>query len=198
MSFFIHQNISIEKNNKGRCFICKNFIPKGTMVVKETPFVHFENRSSFRTIYESLMKDEKKYNQLSPHNKDKHFFKYEDIIQDLLNENNTIIDYFINMDPDELVLLYMKYVRNGFKFGKGECILLIGTIFNHSCVPNIGFEKITDTANGTNVAMHFITLRDIFPGEELFDNYVDTEDKNRRKKLLKFYGFLCDCNKCKK
>lgn len=69
--------------------------------------------------------------------------------------------------------------------------------FNHACVPNAGYrweEGVED--NGESVEfggrMKYFSRRDIESGEEITVDYG-----HGVKGLKKFYGFECDCGKCR-
>ena len=64
---------------------------------------------------------------------------------------------------------------------------------NHSCAPNTRQEYDKET-----LYMRLFATRDIQPGDQLFDSYIDIEEPvaTRRKELLDIYRFHCDCRKC--
>ena len=84
-----------------------------------------------------------------------------------------------------------KYVQNAFNFGDRPCILFAGAIFNHSCCPNVSFER-------QGKYMVFKTTRVVHKGEELFDRYGQFVKKTtvRKGRLLAQYGFECKCALC--
>ena len=91
---------------------------------------------------------------------------------------------------------------NGFMMGgiKPETefngILLEGSRFNHSCVPNVsrGFHEETEEA-------HFVAVRDVKAGEELCISYLNIASRDgcdgRRAELHQNYKFACMCDLCK-
>jgi hypothetical protein len=47
------------------------------------------------------------------------------------------------------------------------------------------------------LAAEVIALREILPGEELLQSYIDCSlDTAARQKELRDYGFICNCPKC--
>ncbi|KAF5153537.1 SET domain protein [Theileria parva strain Muguga] len=63
---------------------------------------------------------------------------------------------------------------------------------NHSCAPNLEVDY------GKNNIANIIPLCDIREGDEATISYIDENDsfENRQEKLLKNYGFVCECTKC--
>lgn len=108
------------------------------------------------------------------------------------NVGQKIYEYFIQYTNEDILLLCAKYMCNAFDFHKdGPVILFNGTIFNHSCLPNVIFGK-------ENNMMYFMTVRDINKGEELCDNYINIllPKKQRQEHLKNQYGFNCSCQRC--
>ena len=74
-------------------------------------------------------------------------------------------------------------------------------LFNHSCAPNLAFDCVpirTAGRAGSNLFFALVSLRNIAPGEALCISYTSTADERavRRKHLLSYYGFDCDCERC--
>jgi hypothetical protein len=127
-----------------------------------------------------------------------HFSKQVASIRD-----RKIRDYFDSMGDDELLLYLMKYISNVFaywtvnseptkkeRFLKAPVILFNGSVFNHSCIPNVAF--ICEDS-----AIKFITIRDIKVGEELCISYLNISlDRYMRQNILNQYGFRCSCDRC--
>lgn len=71
---------------------------------------------------------------------------------------------------------------------------------NHSCVPNVivKYTSSEDSQSGqVGLVAQLVALRDILPGEELLQSYVDASlPTAARGKLLSEYGFKCSCVKC--
>lgn len=72
-------------------------------------------------------------------------------------------------------------------------VFTLGSLFNHSCVPNIAATFIEDRQ-----IVVFRALRDIAPGEELVHSYVDLARCTRERRVLlkKDYNFDCACFYC--
>lgn len=75
----------------------------------------------------------------------------------------------------------------------GSAVYLLGSMFNHSCEPNV---EVTFPSNNSKAV--FKAARDIQRNEELTISYVDqTMNVSARRRALKFgYGFNCQCPKC--
>ncbi|KAH9810182.1 hypothetical protein DFH28DRAFT_903232 [Melampsora americana] len=93
------------------------------------------------------------------------------------------------------------YKRNNFYLGlkAGERELRFGAIvfqptrLNHDCRPNTSYYIDAPT-----LKLHMNALRDISPGEELTDSYIDTSKfrEERKGNLKRNYGFDCACSLC--
>lgn len=81
------------------------------------------------------------------------------------------------------------YTANAFM----QCVFLLGSRFNHSCVPNT--QSLYNAALDMQT-MH--TIRDVAAGEELTIMYTKTCNMNRRQRggQLEKWGFLCECPAC--
>lgn len=67
---------------------------------------------------------------------------------------------------------------------------------NHSCQPNCVVNYACHPQLG--LVAHLTALRDIAPGEELVQSYVEQSlPLAERQKQLREYGFVCACPKCK-
>ncbi len=193
--------------DKGYGFIASKFIKAGEVVLQEKPILRLsvgKDSGMLRSVYCLSMsrnkEDWKGFMQLSP--------------VDIGLEEAELVDRLIEMDykclkkqrlghqyvrlkqlydEHDLRLLCLKYIRNAFNYGDDVAILLKGAVFNHSCCPNVIYRVVEG-------CMHYIAARDIRVGEELCDHYGSlSEDKvTRQKRLLKFYGFWCDCERCGK
>ncbi|CAH2352668.1 hypothetical protein CLIB1423_07S04830 [[Candida] railenensis] len=74
----------------------------------------------------------------------------------------------------------------------GYSVYPTASFFNHSCAPNLARKRV-------GRAIHFMTSRDILPGEELcicYGNAADEEFEIRQKELDEWH-FKCQCTKCK-
>ena len=72
-------------------------------------------------------------------------------------------------------------------------VFLLGSRFNHSCIPNIHFAYNPNLGKET-----FHTVRYITAGEELTITYIDcmNRTKGQRQVGLDERGFVCDCLAC--
>lgn len=75
----------------------------------------------------------------------------------------------------------------------GSAVYLLGSMFNHSCEPNV---DVTFPSNNSKAV--FKAARDIKRNEELTISYIDhTMNVVARRRALDFgYGFSCQCPKC--
>lgn len=82
--------------------------------------------------------------------------------------------------------------REGARFG----LFAISSVLNHDCDPNTFFKE---GDNWRCPAMKLVARKTIQPDEELTTCYVPDglEWFDRRDRLLKEWGFLCKCNRCK-
>ena len=189
-------NIEVVKSDKGRSVIATENIKKNTLIFVDT--VTFHSNDNFEIIYNILNSNDQellnKYFNLVPHKVDKDFISKEEILEEL--NNSKYKSYFKNMDISTVRILFEKLNRNVFLFNENAKVeeggLFIDSIyFNHSCSPNVEYDIINDK-------IYFYTDRDIYKGEELYISYIDTfkERSERKKELLKGYGFECKCELC--
>jgi len=73
----------------------------------------------------------------------------------------------------------------------GMSVCVSASLFNHSCAPNVA--RVTH-----GLRMTFYTLAPTRAGEALCISYLDPrhDRSQRRKELLDFYGFTCQCLRC--
>lgn len=194
---------------KGYGFIATDFIPKHTIILTEHPSFRIDNYKSntheiFELIYVILTSNNEnnknKFLKYLPKTMDKNFTaiskKITDEFKNLKLKNPHIYKYLnSNYSMNDIILFCLKYVCNAFNFFEdGPIILLNGSIFNHSCNPNIIFGKNNESK------MVFITIKDINKGEEIQNCYIDIFKSTieRKKNLLNQYGFICKCDRCNK
>ena len=206
---YIHNNIQKKYiEGKGYGFVALNHIPKNTIILSEYPSFKIDNYSPsqfdmFELIFNILKSKNKLKSRFMNYMPQSLNNNYSQIIGNikttfgkLKSHNHIIYDYMVNnYSMDEIVLLSLKYISNAFDFfDHGPIILLTGSIFNHSCSPNIIFGKSDDV----NPKMVFTTIRDIEKGEELCDSYVDifSDYKIRTSNIKNRYGFVCMCDRC--
>jgi hypothetical protein len=98
---------------------------------------------------------------------------------------------FPGIPLDRVKLYILKIRRNAFQFGEVSGILFFATRMNHSCEPNVHYER-------RGAAMVFKAKRDIAEGEEIYDSYIYAGDpiEKRKSALLARYGFDCGCKRC--
>lgn len=87
-------------------------------------------------------------------------------------------------------------------FGREGSLHVLGSRFNHSCVPNCTpAETSSSTASATETPRTFLTLRPVARGEELTLSYLPSKlgamgAVIRRRHLWLSRGFLCNCTLC--
>ena len=80
---------------------------------------------------------------------------------------------------------------------KGSAIYAYGSMFNHSCAPNVNV-----TWPERNHLVEFVANENIKQGEQLTIAYIDLNEDwslnvaKRRAQLEEAYGFLCECPRC--
>lgn len=184
----------MKNNNNQRSIIAtKNIAKNTTLFCEEINFIVDKKEDYW---YEKLLTYELNNNlelflDLQPLTRDKYIIK----------DGIFIKDYKINKNKKEtLDLYYNKIIRNAFNVdynGKSYATILYkGRLFNHSCEPNVKFELIE---NKNKLYMKFYVCRDIKAGEELCDNYFDVNLSYTKRQYISsnFYGFFCNCNRCK-
>lgn len=102
-----------------------------------------------------------------------------------------------DIDGESAAMLNLNMQYNEDLIFKGHNLLGIGSYFNHSCDPNIGFTVPSLTNRSC-----WIALRDIQKGEELFSSYIALDDVKhnrelRRKIIKEKFHFDCECSYCK-
>jgi hypothetical protein len=187
---FKHKNIYQKEGTYGMSTYTNKFIPKDTIIIKEIPH-NLTNTSKndpdyvFKLIKHILDTFPNEYISMVPTNLD------DTTIIDYSTIQNQHRQYLPKLSEDQMKLYYMKYRRNAFGFGENPGILFYGTRLNHSCEPNVRYQKEKN-------AMVFKTTRDIQPNEEIFDSYINYMEPRefRQRELLRRYGFECRCTKC--
>lgn len=79
-------------------------------------------------------------------------------------------------------------------------IYLSASLFNHDCLPNAcRFDYIDDPNRDDNTVFTFRALHDIAEGSEVCISYVRVTRgyRERQKMLTEYYGFKCECDRCK-
>jgi SET and MYND domain-containing protein len=105
---------------------------------------------------------------------------------------DTVPPLDIQTDPAALFRAAAAAVSGGAPH-QGSAVYLLGSMFNHSCEPNV---DITFPYN--NAEISFVAATDIAKNTELTISYIDAGvGRNARQEQLRFaYGFLCNCPKC--
>jgi hypothetical protein len=133
--------------NKGYGFIASETIPSNTVIIKETPETIIEASHIHSDIFQLLhtilnnkqlstkfIKLQPKTLQFYPINKARILTE----LKSLKAANSKIYHWLIdNFSTEEILLYCAKYMCNAFQFNDAPVILFIGTILNHSCLPNV-------------------------------------------------------------
>lgn len=166
---YIDKRIKINKSDSNNIYYyAVENIPKYSIILIERPYKIYK---SINNIFQNIKNDLIKYN--------------------LCNQFNNLFPRNIGKNKN---YYEQKIIKNAFNFDRknyrNPCILFYGTLFNHSCNPNILFINHNDY-------MVFYTIYNITKGEQLFIHYIDVNlPLNTRQKLLQQYGFICTCDKC--
>ena len=68
---------------------------------------------------------------------------------------------------------------------------------NHSCEPNVAVKYISSSKVRGGLSASLVSLRDIYPAEELLQSYIETNMSTEKRQLsLRDYGFMCTCIRC--
>jgi len=105
---------------------------------------------------------------------------------------DTVPPLDIQTDPAALFRAAAASVSGGGAH-QGSAVYLLGSMFNHSCEPNV---DVTFPNNNAEIA--FVAATDIPKNTELCISYIDAgAGRAARQEQLRFaYGFLCSCSKC--
>lgn len=191
---YIHPALKIQPiSGLGKGVFAAKSIKSGTVIVKETP--HHLPKEPYDAEY--------------PFKLAKHLLavapaEFQRLVPLRLNTDTTCDvaltpefkasarKFFPRTTFDRVKLYLLKIRRNAFQFGKVSGILFFATRMNHSCEPNVHYERRGDT-------MVFKAKRDIAEGEEIYDTYIyaDNPREKRQSDLLARYGFTCGCKRCK-
>ncbi|KAJ4364914.1 hypothetical protein N0V95_000561 [Ascochyta clinopodiicola] len=114
------------------------------------------------------------------------------------------VDIFTTLDRFSTMVLHTLWTRlannkaGSFdpQLGFVDAISPLLPLFNHSCEPNVEYQKEEGTST-----IRFFALRDIAQGEEVFDSYRDVEDlerEERMKSLWPWFEGACLCARCER
>ncbi|KAF5198860.1 Histone-lysine n-methyltransferase ashr2 [Thalictrum thalictroides] len=94
------------------------------------------------------------------------------------------------------------FQENGERDVRAYGIYPKASFFNHDCLPNAARFDYVDACvagDGRNTDMIVRAIHDFPEGREVCLSYfpVNWSYKDRQKRLLEDYGFVCDCDRCK-
>ena len=188
---YCHKGIEHRPSRHGTGTFAVHPILKNTEILREKPYHLDEPRTDETYIFKLLRKllDDPQIkplvDDLVPHEPDEYMPHFGDPQESMRQQ------FLPDIPRERAHLYYTKYKRNNFGFGDQPGFLFYGTKMNHSCNPNVHYERDGDH-------MVFRATRDIQPGEELFDSYINSNmsRNDRQQELLRRYGFQCMCDKC--
>lgn len=185
-----YPGIYVKKNKYGLGTYTKKNIPANTVILKERPSLLneiYDHEYMFKLIRYLLKHNKKDFLNLVPHKLD----ETTTVDYEMIKERH--LRFLPKLSPETMKLYYYKILRNWFNYDGKGVILFYGTKLNHSCNNNVKYHKEGD-------AMVFTTKRKIKAGTELFDAYINCSmsKDERQEKLKRSYGFVCQCDKCKK
>lgn len=183
---------------KDKGFFAKTVIPIGTRVLAEQGLFGIQNdgdETILDALYENGKDNPEYYNFL---------IRFEALPEDK-REDFLRLHRFARYSPEFWTGRFFDAPPERVKLGirvneikltnwhAGGDIFLLGSRFNHSCMPNVAwvFNKDIDR-------MTFHAIRNIATGEELMVSYSDVHEPRERRRalLMKDYGFLCNCLIC--
>ncbi len=219
---FLHSSVETRHSTNGRGFFARHAIPEGTTVLVEKALTLGQHTFSdadamFRLIAKVLKLPPHDFRQkmflaFCPDKIDEHVINYGDI--ELAHKKHTP-----ELSKDAARLFAAKYMRNGFGFDDGPCLLFRATSFNHSCQPNENvlfrrqvvhsvppkkhqseqfLSKSPSNANEHSESyVVFFTTKSVRKGEELLTSYGHARRRRKKAKLRWLqsqYGFVCKCS----
>lgn len=150
MVLVIHESLQKQKiSGKGYGYIAKSSIPRGTIVIRETPDHELDlTQPIFSDIFQLLYlilndKDEKskqKFMSLTPLEDDLEIFRHfkkqlsEEMwkLKSLSKDSKKVYQFFKNTYQDDEILMFAaKYISNAFSFGQDGPVMLY-TGYSHS------------------------------------------------------------------
>ena len=197
----IHRLQKQEIYNKGVGYVTNDLICKNDVILQENVTVIVPKRYRsyeevafrlFRLIYENK-KTRAMFEKFVPHEIDDITISTAELTKILSNiENNKLRNYLNQFNIYDISIYYEKIRRNVFDFKGNMFLIFKGTLFNHSCDPNVDYDY-----DPISKKIIFHAIKDIQPEEELTIMYVDT---NRIPDPTNFfynaYGFNCNCETC--
>ncbi|KAF2664375.1 SET domain-containing protein [Microthyrium microscopicum] len=173
--------IEVKKaSNKGRGIFAKAALPRGTRVVAESPLLSPNTQGSLRTpinleqLFQALPEDKQSaYVQL--------YGDAGDFVKQIVDE-----DFETELGRKLSAIYYLNRIEDD--------LLWLGSIFNHSCIPNICY-----THNAATKKYTFQTIHAVEAGEELTISYLGGVIESREKRQDEFgrqWNFHCLCQAC--
>jgi len=156
--------------SKGKGVFAVQHIPRGTLILSETPLLQAPNRiAAAQAFLELSIPKQKAYLQL---------------------HGMLSVDSFVNEQISDLTCKIASiYQMNTF----GDAVLELASRFNHSCIPN---TQLANPADGTKT-YEFFVIRDIVAGEELCVAYTHPfMTRAERQRSLQHWVFHCQCPAC--
>lgn len=157
-------------------------IPRGTRILAEAAILKIKTYPYAQEII-------RVFETLGPSAQDSYLdlYGYSSLSEKREFEDHMDCDW-VDIDAFQRKVLSI-YNANSFM----RCVFLLGSRFNHSCVPNTaGLYNATLNMR----TMH--TIRDVAAGEELTTMYTTTcnLNKGQRAEQLEKWGIVCSCPAC--
>ncbi|EED12492.1 SET domain containing protein [Talaromyces stipitatus ATCC 10500] len=171
-----------ESPGKGLGVFAKDNIPRGTRILAESSLLKVENDNP------DAKKILQAFEDLTPSQQS----SYLELHRYTFDSDKQILEAQMGQTWDEMAEMHRK-VLNIYTANSFPSIYLLGSRFNHSCVPNTTHSYHPSLDKET-----FHTIQDITAGEELLITYIDGSnwDRSRRQKYLQKWGFQCNCPVC--
>ncbi|WWC93050.1 uncharacterized protein L201_008014 [Kwoniella dendrophila CBS 6074] len=181
-----YKNIFDVKDKPGTGFgLCAtSYIPKGTLIFEESPFLTLPMKPNQITL--TPRQYQTAYLGLNPRNRQVFWtFKGRDDVDD--EEEKDKIMNIIDINGISLGVNETSYAIALFK--------VLGRV-NHSCKPNAGWYWYDDKQ-----LLRFYAYMDIPPNTEITASYLASDTLllqavSRKQKILEDYGFSCLCDLC--
>ncbi|KAJ4358771.1 uncharacterized protein N0V89_003355 [Didymosphaeria variabile] len=167
---------------KGLGLFAQADIPRGTRIIAEAALLGKNVDYTAKDVV-------KEFRSLSPTLQSQYLGLHGCMPEDVKGQ----IELELGQKLENLSALHRKvfaiYAANAI----GRIIYLHGSLFNHSCIPNVHFAY-----NSTLGMETFHAVRDILEGEELTVSYINgiILTRSQRQEALERWGFLCACPAC--